>query len=152
MGIVFLYPQKRKRIQTIMADTMTDIPVDTYPTNFQQSLISPVQFCRMSFGSKRELIKTCQSFHRKTNLEEGYEHLCDPLHILVEAELPSNTVDTRLRQAQEIIDWEISVHLLSDFDDGFPFSFLRLDFIVISYSNFIVISLFRFHYSDFIVI
>lgn len=34
----------------------------------------------------------------------GYEHLCDPLHILVEAELPSNIVDTRLRQAQEIIE------------------------------------------------
>ncbi|KAI3898832.1 hypothetical protein MKW92_040932, partial [Papaver armeniacum] len=28
----------------------------------------------------------------------GYEHLNDPLHILVEAELPVNIIDTRLRQ------------------------------------------------------
>ncbi|KAF8397062.1 hypothetical protein HHK36_018700 [Tetracentron sinense] len=34
----------------------------------------------------------------------GYEHLNDPLHILVEAELPPNIVDIRLRQAQEIIE------------------------------------------------
>lgn len=34
----------------------------------------------------------------------GYEHLNDPLHILIEAELPFNVVDTRLRQAQEIIE------------------------------------------------
>ena len=34
----------------------------------------------------------------------GYEHLNDPLHILIEAELPANIVDTRLRQAQEIIE------------------------------------------------
>ncbi|MCL7025605.1 hypothetical protein MKW94_001135, partial [Papaver nudicaule] len=34
----------------------------------------------------------------------GYEHLNDPLHILVKAELPANIIDTRLRQAQEIIE------------------------------------------------
>ncbi|TYI60797.1 hypothetical protein E1A91_D10G128900v1 [Gossypium mustelinum] len=34
----------------------------------------------------------------------GYEHLNDPLHILIEADLPANIVDTRLRQAQEIIE------------------------------------------------
>lgn len=34
----------------------------------------------------------------------GYEHLNDPLHILIEAELPVNIVDVRLRQAQEIIE------------------------------------------------
>jgi len=33
----------------------------------------------------------------------GYEHLNDPLHILIEAELPASVVDVRLRQAQEII-------------------------------------------------
>lgn len=34
----------------------------------------------------------------------GYEHLDDPLHILIEAELPSNVIDARLRHAQEIIE------------------------------------------------
>lgn len=33
----------------------------------------------------------------------GYEHLNDPLHILIEAELPVSIVDLRLRQAKEII-------------------------------------------------
>jgi protein quaking len=34
----------------------------------------------------------------------GYEHLNDELHILIEAELPANIVDVRLRHAQEIIE------------------------------------------------
>ncbi|CAN1152045.1 KH domain-containing protein At2g38610 [Linum perenne] len=34
----------------------------------------------------------------------GYEHLSEPLHILIEAELPVNIVDMRLRQAKEIIE------------------------------------------------
>jgi len=34
----------------------------------------------------------------------GYEHLNEPLHILIEADLPANVVDMRLRQAQEIIE------------------------------------------------
>ena len=34
----------------------------------------------------------------------GYEHLNDPLHVLVEAELPANIIDARLRQAREIIE------------------------------------------------
>lgn len=34
----------------------------------------------------------------------GFEHLNEPLHILIEAELPVNVVDIRLRQAREIIE------------------------------------------------
>ncbi|XP_064967140.1 KH domain-containing protein SPIN1 isoform X2 [Musa acuminata AAA Group] len=34
----------------------------------------------------------------------GYEHLNDPLHILVEAELPANVIEARLRHAQEVIE------------------------------------------------
>lgn len=33
----------------------------------------------------------------------GYEHLNEPLHILVEAELPVEIVDPRLMQAREIL-------------------------------------------------
>lgn len=34
----------------------------------------------------------------------GYEHLNDPLHLLVEAELPVEIIDTRLMQAKEILE------------------------------------------------
>lgn len=55
----------------------------------------------------------------------GYEHLNEPLHILIEADLPANIVDMRLRQAQEIIEELLkpvvnffipSIHLLSTLD------------------------------------
>jgi hypothetical protein len=34
----------------------------------------------------------------------GYEHLNEPLHILVEAELPAEIIDARLMQACEILE------------------------------------------------
>jgi hypothetical protein len=34
----------------------------------------------------------------------GYEHLNEPLHILVEAELPVEIVDARLLQAREVLE------------------------------------------------
>ncbi|BAF09882.2 Os02g0722700, partial [Oryza sativa Japonica Group] len=34
----------------------------------------------------------------------GYEHLNEPLHILVEAELPVEIIDTRLIQARDILE------------------------------------------------
>jgi hypothetical protein len=34
----------------------------------------------------------------------GYEHLNEPLHILVEAELPVEIVDGRLLQAREVLE------------------------------------------------
>lgn len=34
----------------------------------------------------------------------GYEHLNEPLHILVEAELPVEIIDGRLMQAKEILE------------------------------------------------
>lgn len=34
----------------------------------------------------------------------GYEHLNEPLHILVEAELPVDIIDARLIQAQEVLE------------------------------------------------
>lgn len=44
----------------------------------------------------------------------GYEHLTDPLHILIEAELPANIIDARLKQAQEIIE-ELLKPVVSEF-------------------------------------
>ena len=34
----------------------------------------------------------------------GYEHLNEPLHILVEAELPVDVIDARLMRAREILE------------------------------------------------
>jgi protein quaking len=34
----------------------------------------------------------------------GYEHLNEPLHLVIEAELPAEIIDIRLMQAREILD------------------------------------------------
>lgn len=34
----------------------------------------------------------------------GYEHLNEPLHVIVEAELPVEIIDARLLQAREILE------------------------------------------------
>lgn len=36
--------------------------------------------------------------------KQGYEHLSEPLHVLVEAELPVEVIDVRLMQAREILE------------------------------------------------
>jgi hypothetical protein len=43
----------------------------------------------------------------------GYEHLTEQLHILIEAELPANIIDARLKQAQDIIE-ELLKPVVSD--------------------------------------
>jgi hypothetical protein len=50
--------------------------------------------CRPSCVLKEEQLKG----------RPGYEHLDDPLHILIEAELPANVIDSRLAKAQEILE------------------------------------------------
>lgn len=52
----------------------------------------------------------------------GYEHLNDPLHILIEAELPANVIDARLRQAQEIIE-ELLKPVVTVLWSKYPFTF-----------------------------
>lgn len=49
-------------------------------------------------------LSNCILKEEKLRGRPGYEHLNDPLHILIEADLPANVVDMRLRQAQEIIE------------------------------------------------
>ncbi|MQL78394.1 hypothetical protein Taro_010809, partial [Colocasia esculenta] len=90
-----------------------EVPVDKYPNfNFVGRLLGP----RGNSLKRVEASTGCRVYIRgkgsiKDPVKEdnlrgrpGYEHLNDPLHILVEAELPVNVVDTRLRQAQEIIE------------------------------------------------
>ncbi|KAH7672453.1 protein quaking protein [Dioscorea alata] len=90
-----------------------DIPVDAYPNfNFVGRLLGP----RGNSLKRVEMSTGCRVYIRgkgsikdpgkeeKLRGKMGYEHLSDPLHILIEAELPANVVDTRLRQAQDIIE------------------------------------------------
>ncbi|KAL1808082.1 hypothetical protein DCAR_0727481 [Daucus carota subsp. sativus] len=90
-----------------------DIPVDTYPNfNFVGRLLGP----RGNSLKRVEATTGCRVYIRgkgsikdpdkeeKLRGRPGYEHLNEQLHILIEADLPANVVDMRLRQAQEIIE------------------------------------------------
>ncbi|XP_011041754.1 PREDICTED: KH domain-containing protein At2g38610-like [Populus euphratica] len=90
-----------------------DIPVDSYPNfNFVGRLLGP----RGNSLKRVEASMGCRVYIRgKGSIKDpekeeslrgrpGYEHLSEQLHILIEAELPANIIDTRLRQAQEIIE------------------------------------------------
>ncbi|KAF4392181.1 hypothetical protein G4B88_026170 [Cannabis sativa] len=90
-----------------------EIPVDTYPNfNFVGRLLGP----RGNSLKRVEATTGCRVYIRgkgsikdpdkeeKLRGRPGYEHLNEPLHILIEADLPANVVDMRLRQAQEIIE------------------------------------------------
>ncbi|EXB75319.1 KH domain-containing protein [Morus notabilis] len=90
-----------------------EIPVDTYPNfNFVGRLLGP----RGNSLKRVEATTGCRVYIRgkgsikdpdkeeKLRGRPGYEHLNEPLHILIEADLPANVVDMKLRQAQEIIE------------------------------------------------
>ncbi|CAJ2671047.1 unnamed protein product [Trifolium pratense] len=90
-----------------------EIPVDTFPNfNFVGRLLGP----RGNSLKRVEATTGCRVYIRgkgsikdpdkeeKLRGRPGYEHLNEPLHILIEADLPANVVDIRLRQAQEVIE------------------------------------------------
>ncbi|KAM7499060.1 hypothetical protein LguiA_023474 [Lonicera macranthoides] len=90
-----------------------DIPVDHYPNfNFVGRLLGP----RGNSLKRVEASTDCRVLIRgrgsiKDPAKEemmrgkpGYEHLNEPLHILVEAELPVEIIDARLMQAREILE------------------------------------------------
>jgi protein quaking len=90
-----------------------EIPTDSYPNfNFIGRLLGP----RGNSLKRIEASTGCRVFIRgKGSIKDpgkeeqlkgrpGYEHLDDPLHILIEAELPANVVDSRLAKAQEILE------------------------------------------------
>ncbi|KAL8122524.1 KH domain-containing protein At3g08620-like isoform X2 [Apium graveolens] len=90
-----------------------DIPVDTYPNfNFVGRLLGPrgnslkrvegTTGCRVYIRGKGSIKDPDKE--EKLRGRPGYEHLNEQLHILIEADLPGNVVDLRLRQAQEIIE------------------------------------------------
>lgn len=89
-----------------------DVPVDRYPDfNFVGRLLGPrgnslkrieaLTGCRIFIrgrGSMKDPLK--ESFRRRS----GHKHLHEPLHIIIEANAPTNVVDVTLRQAKEIIE------------------------------------------------
>ncbi|KAL0399047.1 UNVERIFIED_CONTAM: KH domain-containing protein [Sesamum radiatum] len=96
-----------------------DIPVEQYPNyNFVGRLLGP----RGNSLKRVEATTDCRVLIRGrgsikdpwplslSQIEEmmrgkpGYEHLNEPLHILVEAELPVEIIDARLMQAREILE------------------------------------------------
>ncbi|XP_065863037.1 KH domain-containing protein At5g56140 isoform X1 [Euphorbia lathyris] len=91
-----------------------DIPVDKYPNqyNFVGRLLGPRgnSLKRVEASTEcRVLIRGRGSIKDPAREEmmrgkPGYEHLNEPLHILVEAELPVEIVDARLMQAREILE------------------------------------------------
>ncbi|OVA19698.1 K Homology domain [Macleaya cordata] len=90
-----------------------DIPVDKYPTyNFVGRLLGPRgnSLKRVEANTEcRVLIRGHGSIKDPTREEmmrgkPGFEHLNEPLHILVEAELPVEIIDARLMQAREILE------------------------------------------------
>ncbi|KAK9269489.1 hypothetical protein L1049_001264 [Liquidambar formosana] len=90
-----------------------DIPVDKFPNfNFVGRLLGPRgnSLKRVEASTEcRVLIRGRGSIKDPTREEmmrgkPGYEHLNEPLHILVEAELPVEIVDARLMQAREILE------------------------------------------------
>ncbi|KAH9622391.1 hypothetical protein KSS87_023325 [Heliosperma pusillum] len=90
-----------------------EIPVDAYPNfNFVGRLLGP----RGNSLRRVELSTGCRVFIRgkgsikdpekeeKLRGRPGYEHLNEPLHILVEADLAPSIVDIKLRQAKDILE------------------------------------------------
>ncbi|KAL8462059.1 hypothetical protein ACS0TY_032415 [Phlomoides rotata] len=90
-----------------------DIPVEQFPNyNFVGRLLGP----RGNSLKRVEATTDCRVLIRgrgsiKDPVREemmrgkpGYEHLNEPLHILVEAELPVEIIDARLMQAKEILE------------------------------------------------
>lgn len=91
-----------------------EIPVDNFPNfNFVGRLLGPrgnslkrveaTTGCRVYIRGKGSIKDPDKLQEEKLRGRPGYEHLNESLHILIEADLPANVVDIRLRQAQEII-------------------------------------------------
>ncbi|XP_038990234.1 KH domain-containing protein At1g09660/At1g09670-like isoform X2 [Phoenix dactylifera] len=90
-----------------------DVPIEKFPNyNFVGRLLGP----RGNSLKRVETSTQCRVYIRgrgsvkdsakeeKLRDKPGYEHLNEPLHVLVEAELPADIIDARLNQAVAILD------------------------------------------------
>ncbi|KAJ7558504.1 hypothetical protein O6H91_04G043200 [Diphasiastrum complanatum] len=89
-----------------------EVPVDKYPSfNFVGRILGPrgnslkrveqSTGCRVMIRGRGSIKDTAKE--EKMRDKPGYEHLNEPLHILVEAELPASVVETHLKYAREIL-------------------------------------------------
>ncbi|PAN34534.1 hypothetical protein PAHAL_6G152300 [Panicum hallii] len=90
-----------------------DIPVDKYPNfNFVGRLLGPKgnSLKRVEANTDCRVLIRGRGSIKDAAKEElmrgkpGYEHLNEPLHLVIEAELPAEIIDIRLMQAREILD------------------------------------------------
>ncbi|GBG66641.1 hypothetical protein CBR_g66778 [Chara braunii] len=90
-----------------------DVPVDKHPNyNFVGRLLGPrgnslkrvesTTGCRVLIRGRGSIKDSGKE--DKMRDKPGFEHLNEPLHVLIEAELPASTVDASLNQAAEIIE------------------------------------------------
>ncbi|GLT79519.1 hypothetical protein SLA2020_510040 [Shorea laevis] len=109
----WLSPQGSSSGLIVKRTIRVDIPVDKYPNyNFVGRLLGPRghSLKRVEANTEcRVLIRGRGSIKDPAREEmmrgkPGYEHLNEPLHILVEAELPVEIVDAHLMQAREILE------------------------------------------------
>ncbi|OAY51324.1 KH domain-containing protein At5g56140 [Manihot esculenta] len=109
----WLSSQGSSSVLVVKRAMRVDIPIDKYPNyNFVGRLLGPRgnSLKRVEASTKcRVLIRGRGSIKDPAREEmmrgkPGYEHLNEPLHILVEAELPVEIVDARLMQAREILE------------------------------------------------
>ncbi|KAK8582749.1 hypothetical protein V6N13_069518 [Hibiscus sabdariffa] len=90
-----------------------DVPADKYPNyNFVGRILGP----RGNSLKRVEAVTECRVFIRgkgsvkdsakeeKLKDKPGYEHLNEPLHVLVEAEFPENMINSRLDYAVGILE------------------------------------------------
>ncbi|XP_066352956.1 KH domain-containing protein At4g26480-like [Miscanthus floridulus] len=90
-----------------------DIPLEKYPNfNFVGRLLGPRgnSLKRVEANTDCRVLIRGRGSIKDAAKEEvmrgkpGYEHLNEPLHLVIEAELPAEIVDIRLMQAREILD------------------------------------------------
>ncbi|XWS62398.1 hypothetical protein CRYUN_Cryun06bG0007400 [Craigia yunnanensis] len=100
-----------------------DVPVDKYPNyNFVGRILGPrgnslkrveaVTECRVYIrgkGSVKDSVK-----EEKLKDKPGYEHLNEPLHVLLEAEFPEDMINSRLEYAVAMLE-----NLLKPVDESF---------------------------------
>ncbi|XP_058721984.1 KH domain-containing protein At5g56140-like [Vicia villosa] len=109
----WLSPQSSSSGLLVKKTIRVDIPVETFPNfNFVGRLLGPRgnSLKRMEANTECRVLIRGRGSIKDTAREEmmrgkpGYEHLNEPLHILVEAELPAEIIDARLMQAREILE------------------------------------------------
>ncbi|GAV74770.1 hypothetical protein CFOL_v3_18250 [Cephalotus follicularis] len=109
----WLSPQSSSSGLIVKRTIRVDIPVDHFPNyNFVGRLLGPRgnSLKRVEASTECRVLIRGRGSIKDPSREEmvrgkpGYEHLNEPLHILVEAELPVEIVDARLMQAREILE------------------------------------------------